>query len=166
MEVSMVPGAAAVPAPAGLHGSTLECSAKLLMPSAVVRLLASVRRTSLDQELANGGDPAACPILAARAAALAGTGTRRGIAAALERAAFDDGPRLRLAIPRSRPAVAANRTRMLELVDRLRSRAPVYAGGVATLRLLLIDGAGPLYADRHGEGLARALEEAARRLGG
>ena len=162
----MVPGTAPVAALPGLHGSTLECSTELLMPNGLVRLLASVRRTSLDRELAEGGDPAACPILAARAAALASVGTRRSIAAALERAAFDENPRLGFRIPRSRGAVISNRARMLDLVDRLRGRAPVYAAGVAILRLVLIDGAGPLYTDRRGEGLAQALEEAARRLGG
>lgn len=159
----MVPGGAAAPVLPGLHGSTLECSARLLMPSSLARALASLRRTSLDRELADGADPASCPMLAARAAALAGTRTRRGIAAALERAAFDN-ERSALRIPRSRPAITANRSRMLELADRLRRREPVYAAGVAVLRLLLIDGCGPLYMDRRGEALALALETAQRRL--
>src|SRR5581483_7530033 len=129
----MVPGHAAVPALAGLRGSTLECSTQLLLPSGLTRALAWLRRGSLDRELAEGGDPAACPILAARAAALARIGTRRGIAAALEHAALDDGRGRGLNIPRSRPALEANRSRMIELAGRLRGRAPVYAPGVAML---------------------------------
>lgn len=163
----MIPGSATVPAWPGLGGSTLECSARLLVPRRLARILSWLQATSLDRELAEGGDPAACPILAARAAKLASARTRQALARELEHAVL--GPAARaggMRIPRARTAIAANRARLFELVARLRSQELLYARGLAMLRLLLIDGRGPLYMDRHGEVLALALEEAAARLDG
>lgn len=162
----MVSGSATARAWPGLGGSTLECSARLLVPKRLARVLAVLQATSLDRELADGGDPAACPILAARAAKLASARTRGALARELERTVLGPAAPGALRIPRSRTAVAANRTRLFELVARLRSQELVYARGLAMLRLLLVDGTGPLYMDRHGEALALALDQAAARLDG
>jgi hypothetical protein len=163
----MLSGNATVPAWPGLGGSTLECSARLLVPRRLARVVALLQATSLDRELADGGDPAGCPILAARAAKLASARTRGALARELERTVLAPPAAAgALRIPRSRAAVAANRTRLFELVARLRSQDVLYARGLAMLRLLLVDGTGPLYMDRHGEALTLALEEAAARLDG
>lgn len=58
---------------------------------------------------------------------------------------------------RLRAGVLVNRDLLLELAGALRADAPVYARGVAELRLALRDGAGPFYMDRQGEALARQL---------
>ena len=57
----------------------------------------------------------------------------------------------------ARGGVRANRTQLLELAARLRDDAPVYARGMAELNLMLRDGTGPAYLDRHGEALSRQL---------
>lgn len=163
----MIPGSATAPAWPGLGDSTLECSARLLVPRRLARVLALLQATSLDRELADGGDPAACPILAARAAKLASGRMRGALARELERAALGSEAQAgALHIPRARAAVAANRARLFELAARLRGEELLYARGLAMLRLLLVDGSGPLYMDRHGEALTLALENAAARLNG
>jgi hypothetical protein len=57
----------------------------------------------------------------------------------------------------ARPAILANRAGLLSLASTLRDDGPVYARGLAELRLALRDGTGPLYVDRHGEALARQV---------
>jgi hypothetical protein len=132
--------------------------ARLFGPGLGTRLAARLWAASLDQELADGADPADCPQLAARAAYLTCPVTRARLAATVER--FVIAAELPTGAGRVRPArggVRANRARMLELATRLRDDAPVYARGVAKCRLILSDGAGPAYVDGHGEALARQL---------
>jgi hypothetical protein len=89
------------------------------------------------------------------------------LAAALEHLALtaDAPPRLFRTAP-ARASVAANRSGLLELASTLRQAGLLYARGVAILELVLIDGAGPAYTDRRGEGLARQLNLARAGLGG
>jgi hypothetical protein len=133
---------------------------RLFGPRLGARVTARLWGASLDQELADGADPADCPQLAARAAYLTCPVTRARLATTLER--FVTAAELPTGGGKVRPArggVRANRTRMLELAARLRDDAPVYARGVAECKLMLSDGAGPAYVDGHGEALARQLTE-------
>src|SRR5947209_3640618 len=131
----------------------------LVGPSKRARLSARLRRSALDRALAAGADPAASPTVAVRAAQLGAPSPRARSAAGLESIALaasaDRGP---ARIQPSRPAVRANRERLLDLAALLRRSGPLYAQGVAMLELVLIDGCGPAYTDRRGEALTRELE--------
>jgi hypothetical protein len=141
--------------------------ARLFSPPLVTRVAARVRRLDLDQALADGADPAASPLLAARAAQLVRRAGRYRIAAALEHVALTvDTPGGRLSTRPLRAAVRANRAQLLELAATLRGNRLLYARGIAILELVLIDGTGPAYCDPHGEGLARELQLAADSLTG
>ena len=149
-----------------LRSPWLECPQALFEPTLVARIRARSRRLELDRELAGGADPAASPVLAARATQLVSRSTRYRLAAALEHVALTaDAPRPFRTAPR-RGAVGANRVALLELASTLRRGGLLYARGIAILELVLIDGAGPAYADARGEGLARQLELARAGLGG
>lgn len=126
--------------------------------------MARLRPVALDEQLAAGADPSQSARVAARAAQLTRRKTRAQLATALERLTAAQASRVR--IRASRTAVRVNGDRMLALAQSLRSSEPVYAGGVASLELLLRDGAGPLYCDPHGEALARWLDLIQTRLRG
>ena len=150
-----------IQAPAGV----LACSQQLLAPRRPVGVLARLRARGLDQRLADGADPRSSSLLAARAAQLTHPQVRARIAAGLERMALSiDQPSTRFAITPQRGAVLANRTRLFDVAATLRSRTPVYAGGIAGARLIVIDGTGPAFTDRRGEGLARQLQLAREQL--
>jgi hypothetical protein len=136
-------------------------------PSLTTRLRARARRMELDRALAEGADPAASPLLAARAAQLVARANRYRLAAALEHLALTADAPLRpwRAAPR-RAAVVANRRDLMELAGTLRRGGLLYARGIAILELVLIDGSGPAYSDTRGEGLARQLQLAGSGLGG
>jgi hypothetical protein len=151
----------------GLSGRHARRDARLLCPGRVTRAVAFLRRSDLDRSLSQGADPATCAQLAARAAQLTSRGTRSSIAEGLERLALSvDEPRSRARIYPSRQAALTNRPALFELASVLRRGGPVYAGGVARLRLLVTDGTGPAYTDRRGEALARSLQLAAVDLAG
>jgi hypothetical protein len=136
-----------------------EPAATLFCPRLVSRMLARVNRLDLDRALADGADPAGSPVLAARAAQLAGRGNRERLAAALERVTLTvDEPPRRVRTPPLRGALRTNRAELLELAATLRDGGVLYAGGIAAAELVLIDGTGPAYTDRRGEGLARQLQ--------
>jgi hypothetical protein len=107
-----------------------------------------VRRSGLDRRIAEGTDPCHSTALARRAAQLTSNRSRARLAEEIER----------VLAPSARPAagsssalradaieVAAAADRLIEIRGLLRSRAPIYARGVAMLRCLLRDGGGPLY---------------------
>jgi hypothetical protein len=145
----------------------LDCPQALFEPTLVTRLRARLRRLELDHALAEGADPSSSPLLAARAAQLVAPGARHRLAAALERFVLTaDAPPTRVRVRPRRPAMDANRFRMLELAGTLRAGGLLYARGIAILELVLIDGTGPAYTDARGEGLARQLELAGASLGG
>ncbi len=140
---------------------------RLLCPGRLVRAAAWLRSSKLDRALSEGSDPTASVQLAARAAQLTARPTRDQVAAGLERMALTvDDPPGRLRIRPARQAAVLNRSALLDLAQVLRGSGPVYAGGVARARLLVIDGTGPAYTDRRGEALALALELAATALAG
>jgi hypothetical protein len=131
----------------------------LFGPGLGARLASRLRADSLDRALADGADPTHAVRLAARAAHLTCPKTRARLAVTVERfvQAADLAPR-RSQVRPSRGGVDANRRELLELATALRDSAPVYARGVAELKLMLRDGTGPAYTDRRGEALARQLE--------
>ena len=126
-----------------------------------------VRRRAADAALSDGRDPGCSAVLAARARQLTSRRSRQRTALALERLALTARRRpSRTWVAPSPTAVAANREALLELAAVLRACRPVYAGGVATLELVLRDGSGPVYTDRRGEGLAAELACARGQLDG
>ncbi len=138
---------------------------RLLEPGPSVRALARLRAGSLDRRLAAGACPDAGALLAARAAQLTTPATRSELADCLDR--LVDRAHERPSRARVRPsaaAVDACRAGLAETGGRLRGPEPVYARGVAMLRVLLIDGSGPVYVDRRGDALARALAAVATAL--
>jgi hypothetical protein len=146
-------------------GGVLACTQELLAPPRLVTLWARLRARGLDTRLAEGTDPCSSPLVAARAAQLATPHARARIATGLERLALSiERPPTPFAVTPQREAIVPNRSRLFEIAATLRSRTPVYAGGVARARLIARDGTGPAYTDRRGEGLARELELADEQL--
>jgi hypothetical protein len=144
-----------------------ERTAELFEPRLVVRLRARARRLKLDRLLADGADPSASPLLAARAAQLVDPSTRQRIAAYLEQfARTANRPRSRVRTLPLRGAVRPNQDALLDLARTLRRPQPYYARGIAMLELTLADGTGPAYTDPTGDGLAHQLAAAVQALTG
>lgn len=131
--------------------------ARLFTPGRRTRVAARLRAAGLDRALADGADPADCPRLAARAAQLTCRTARVRLADTVERFVLAAELPSWGRVSPARGGVRANRAQLLELGARLRDDAPVYARGMAELRLMLRDGTGPAYVDRYGEALARQL---------
>jgi hypothetical protein len=140
---------------------------RALAPGWVARSRAWLRRRSLDRALSEGADPADAPYVAAHAARLTTRSTRGRVADALERliSAATEPACLWGVLP-SRKAVAANAEELRALAELLRGPSPVYAQGVAMLRILVTDGTGPVYTDRDGRALAARLFGARRAIAG
>ncbi len=133
----------------------------VLKPSRSARLAAHLRAAKLDRELIAGGDPAASPQLAARAAQLTARPVRDAIADGLQRLlAGARGRRGRYQVPMANRAINANAAELSELAEMLRSDALLYAQGLAILHELVVDGTGPAYGPGDGQALARRLSEA------
>jgi hypothetical protein len=130
---------------------------RLFGPGRRTRLAARLWAGTLDRALADGADPADCPRLAARAAQLTSRDARVRMADTVERFVLAAELPSWGRVSPARGGVRANRARLLELAARLRDDAPVYARGMAELKLILRDGTGPAYLDRHGEALSRQL---------
>jgi hypothetical protein len=112
------------------------------------RLGAHVLADRLDRHLAAGVSPESSILLAVRAHDLVTDKHRQGLATAIDRLvaeAVRPGPRPVTAVPVSWAAVRTARTELHELAGRLRAPAPVPARGVALVRRLLTDGAGPMF---------------------
>jgi hypothetical protein len=140
---------------------------KLFAPSLAIRVIARLRRLELDREIAGGADPAASPLLAARAAQLVTRRKRADIASGLEYVARTvDGRRPRSRTLPPRDTVRPNRDEMMQLAEMLRDDGPAYARGVAVAALVLADGCGAAYLDRRGQELARQLRLARQTLAG
>jgi hypothetical protein len=134
-----------------------------------LRLALSVWRhgTELDRALAAGEDPWASDALALRARALTRRRSRRRVAdgmAGVLRSGRDGHPGFTAAVrPRSEDVLqAADLIGSIE--RRLRGPGPVTARGVALIRLLLIDGNGPLYRPDDEGALGSRLRSAAAAL--
>jgi hypothetical protein len=104
--------------------------------------------TDLDRRLAAGDDPRSTDALALRARRILTRRSRSrlagGLAGAMGRARAGGSPFTAAVTPRSRDVLEA-RTVIAALERELRGDQPVAARGVAMVRLLLVDGNGPLY---------------------
>lgn len=122
-------------------------------PSLIARLTARLHADKYDRLLSVGVTPEPGSALAAHHARLTSTAERYAIAHSLRQVLCDAhdhraprSPRIAVSIQNVTAA-----THLIDLVTlRLHSPKPVGALGMARLRLVLSDGAGPLY--RHGRG--------------
>jgi hypothetical protein len=131
------------------------------------RVMVRARAAALDRELARGRPPEASTRLALRAQQLVRMRSRRDLADSirrlLARAAQPDASRRPPATVRwERVRAAAGEFQAL--ADRLLSAAPLPARGVAHARVLLGDGAGPLYSRTSPDDLRARVAEAVRML--
>jgi hypothetical protein len=115
---------------------------------ALTRAWTHLHASQLDRALAAGASPDSSAALSLRAHALIGAAARRDLARSirhlLEAARRPVNP-LTFSIPICRRKTVASADGLLKLADRLTSAGPADARGVAMLRLLLIDGGGPIY---------------------
>jgi hypothetical protein len=111
------------------------------------RLMARVRASALDEQLAAGVSPEQSVPLALHAARLCQHTHRRVLARSLTRlvAAADVPAGSRLKTPVCRGAVQQARAELAAVAGRLTASGPVEVRGVARVRTLLADGTGPLY---------------------
>ena len=126
----------------------LPLSPRRRRPRLPTPLTAWWRRSALDRDLADGGDPRADSLLAYRARRLTTTRTRERIARGIESAVAEaERPwnGMRAAVPVERKTVLGARPTLLALARALRTSAPVEAQGVALALRLLTDGAGPFF---------------------
>ena len=143
-------------------------------PGRLAALRARLRRESLDRELASGIAPWRSPAHAARALQLTSARRRENYAQGLERVLAEtervDGAggsisnRFSGVVPPNAAAVMLCAPTIWEIVATLRAPAPVSAEGMARLRTLLSDGAGPLYGAGNADQLRQALEHISRWL--
>jgi hypothetical protein len=128
---------------------------------AVAQVRARVCARQLDRELARGTSPDSSAVLSVRAHDLIGVRTRTMLAQSIRRLLQDATHPLRplhFTVPICRSKVWRCRHTLEAVADRLLSAEPLDARGLAQLRLLLSDGAGPLYGYSGEDDLAPALE--------
>lgn len=127
------------------------------------RLVARLRASNLDAALAKGASPDSSAPLSLHAHALISAKNRRKLSeeileivhrAELPRSVFDP------TVPICRGKVLDARELFEELADRLQDRYPVTPDGVANVRRLLREGAGPLYERPSADDLRSLLETA------
>jgi|GEM_PF-1518864 len=131
------------------------------------RVVSRVRADALDRDLAEGANPDRSGVLALRAQALASPATRRALARSLLRLqAAADAPRRRTGstVPVARGHIHQAHAELAEVVEHLLAPAPVAAQGVALVKVLLQDAAGPLYRDGCQTDLGRLAHRAAVEL--
>jgi hypothetical protein len=125
------------------------------------------RATEFDRRLAAGENPWTSEALALRARRLTTPRSRARVARGLTsvlRSAGNDAPRFTAAVHPNAPDVLDGQAVIVSLERRLRGPGPVAAQGVAIIRLLLIDGNGPLYRPSDAEALRSRLRAAAAAL--
>jgi len=138
--------------------TTTITTQELFEPGLAARASARLRHRMLDQELAEGANPAECPQWAARAAELTKRSSRERAADEIEQLLRFSAERHRVRVGPHRVAADVNRERLTRLASLLRDDPPLYARGLARLQIALSDGTGPVYTDRDGRALARELE--------
>lgn len=134
---------------------------------ATARVRARVCARQLDRALAQGISPDSSAGLSVRAHELIGSRARDTLAQAIRRVVQEATQPLRpthFNVPICRSKVRHSRRTLERLADRLGSGEPVDARGVAQLRLLLSDGAGPLYDHPSADDLRPALERVSAAL--
>jgi hypothetical protein len=132
------------------------------------RVRARVRAHQADRALAAGISPDSSAHLSVRAHDLIGCPTRAELARAIRRLMYDAGrpvTPMRVKVPICRSKIWRSRDILEGLADRLLTDGPLDARGLAQIRLLLSDGAGPLYARPAADDLRPALERAIVALG-
>lgn len=118
------------------------------IPGPLMRLAVAVRHDRLDRLLAAGEDPASGLALALRAHQLLAERSRRRLATGIDRriaSAQRTSSNRGCAVPVDRDAVLGASDVLAGIAERLRTTGPLPAAAVARLRLLLTDGAGPMY---------------------
>ena len=131
------------------------------------RLAAHWLAYRLDLALADGVAPETSAPLALRAQRLTEADRRWSTSGALRRIIREAADHRRARFGRVRPdrrAVIAASRELSNLADTLDDPGPVAAGGVAQARLLLTDGAGPLYRPGDGALLSARAAHAAQQL--
>jgi hypothetical protein len=151
------------------HDDPLQASRRAATPAPVLpaRALATLRHSALDRRLAAGAETTADRQLTARAWQITRRSARARVAAALdailidaERPRPEQGARVRVC----REEVEVARPEIVRLAERLRDRRPVRPRGVALVRQLLADGAGPLYSASPNDELWRHVRRAVAAL--
>jgi hypothetical protein len=131
------------------------------------RIAARLLAAALDQRLAAGAPPEDSALLAARARQLSSAAQRqqltRGWLAVLDRAARPPVP-LSPRMPLRRAAIAGAQGDIRLMLAVVQGRPAIGAQGLALARMLLMDGAGPLYEPGSGADLAAAVRDATRRM--
>lgn len=131
------------------------------------RLSARLRAARLDASLAAGISPDASVGLSLRARALTTMASRRAFARALRTLvtrATDPPAVVPLRVPVRRQPVLDASWQLERLEQGLLGRGPVSVRGVALTKVLLSQGAGPLYGRRGGDDVARLVARIARAL--
>jgi hypothetical protein len=125
------------------------------------RLWARLRAAELDRGLAGGASPESNVSLSLHAARVYRPSQCRTLARSLRRLADTTADTSRLhRVPLNRNAIGGAQEELDAVVDRLTAARPADARGVARIRLLLSDGAGPLYGGARPERLRRELRSA------
>jgi hypothetical protein len=144
---------------------------QLRPPGRLASLRARLRHESLDRELACGIAPWRSPAHAARALQLTSARRRETYAQGLERVLAETelaggrvSARFSGVVMPDPAAVILCAPTIWEIVVTLRAPTPVSAEGMARLRALLCDGAGPLYCAGNPDQLRQALEHISRWL--
>jgi hypothetical protein len=148
-----------------LYDAATDC-VLVARPGLRVRLGARLAAGRLDRELANGASPDSTVPLSLRARILIRPAERHALSRSLERI-LEASPQLagrgpRTLTPRFYRRVGAASGEIRELIARLRSPGPVSAEGMAKIRVLLSDSAGPLH-QANGD-LVSAIHDALRAL--
>jgi hypothetical protein len=116
--------------------------------SITTRVIAELFATRFDKQLVAGAAPEPGSALAAHVSRLVSAGERRKLAETLRRNVSEIYSRpmpMSARIPVDRSGVAAAVGLIDQVTSRLLAPRPVSAHGVARLRLLLSNGAGPMY---------------------
>jgi hypothetical protein len=136
---------------------------KLERTRTLVRVRARVQARQSDRALASGISPDSSACLSVRAHELIGCPTRAALARAIRRLVDDAGHPVRpmnFSVPLCRAKIWRSRDTLEGLADRLLTDGPLDARGLAQIRLLLGDGAGPLFDRPTADDLQPALERA------
>lgn len=127
------------------------------------RVRAHLGALALDRALADGASPDSGVLLSLRAEALISTSNRHTVARALRRIVTDAGRPLSPlgpVLPLARRYIRRHREVIHELAEVVDRPGPIDVRGLATLEVLLKDGAGPLYTDEHRDTLGPWLQAA------
>jgi hypothetical protein len=131
------------------------------------RLRARVMSYSLDRALAAGVPEDSSPALELRAQRLTNASAATELGGQLRRIiteAHEPGPPSMRIRPCTEQVLAVEED-LRRLASRLQSPRPATAGGIARVRLLLIDGTGPLYHSGGNRSLGALVNDAAAALG-